>query len=180
MATMTFGAQARRYAGRVNWYLVVAAILATSFGIVIIQSAGLHTDPGEYRKQILYAILGIGVMIGFARIDYRDLSKWAPGLYVVTLLLLAFILRGGHSSHGAQRWISLGPLGTFQPSEPAKLILAISIATVLTRWNCERLQDIWRPLVAAAIPALLILKQPDLGTTLVVLAILSAQLFFGL
>ena len=79
MATMTFGAQARRYANRINWYLVVAALLITSFGIVIIQSAGLHTDPGEYRKQILYAILGIGVMIGFARIDYRDPTAWPHG-----------------------------------------------------------------------------------------------------
>ena len=180
MATMTFGAQARRYAGRVNWYLVVAALLVTSFGIVIIQSAGLHTDPGEYRKQILYAFLGIGVMIGFSRIDYRDLSKWAPGLYVVTLLLLAFILRGGHSSHGAQRWISLGPLGTFQPSEPAKLILAISIAWVLCKGEYTKLTELWKPLLMVAIPALLVAKQPDLGTALVFMAIMSAQLFFGL
>jgi rod shape determining protein RodA len=180
MATLTLGAQAKRYAGRVNWWLVAGSIVVTAFGIVIIQSAGLHTDPGEYRKQILYAIIGIGVMIGFSRIDYRDLAKWAPALYVIIVLLLAFILRGGHSSHGAQRWISLGPLGTFQPSEPAKLILAISIAWVLCKGEYAKLTELWKPLLMVAIPALLVVKQPDLGTALVFMAILTAQLFFGL
>ena len=78
---------------------------------MIIQSAGLHTDPGEWRKQILYAILGVGIMAAFSRIDYRDLSKFAPALYVVIVLLLAFILRGGHSSHGAQRCRSVASRG---------------------------------------------------------------------
>ncbi len=180
MATHSFGAQARRYASHVNWFLVAACIAITIFGIVIIQSAGLHTDPGEYHKQILYAILGLAVMIVFSRIDYRDLAKWAPAMYVVIVLLLAFILRGGHSSHGAQRWISLGPLGTFQPSEPAKLILAISIAWVLCKGEYTKLTELWKPLLMVAIPALLVAKQPDLGTALVFLAIMSAQLFFGL
>jgi rod shape determining protein RodA len=113
-------------------------------------------------------------------IDYRNWRRWAPGLYIVNLLLLGFILRGGHSALGAQRWISLGPLGTFQPSEPAKLVLAISIAFVLCRHTYDRFQDLWKPLLVAAIPALLILKQPDLGTSLVIGAILTVQLFFGL
>ena len=95
-------------------------------------------------------------------------------------MLLAFILRGGHSAFGAQRWISLGPLGTFQPSEPAKLVVAIALATVLCRGTYQNFQDIWKPLLTAAVPALLILKQPDLGTTLAVLAILSVELFFAL
>ena len=180
MATLTFSLQARRYLSHVNWFLIAASIAITAFGIVIIQSAGLHTDPGEWRKQILYAILGLGVMAVFTRIDYRNLSKFAPAFYVIIVLLLAFILRGGHSSHGAQRWISLGPLGTFQPSEPAKLILAISIAWVLCKGEYTKISELWKPLVMVAIPALLVAKQPDLGTALVFLAIMSAQLFFGL
>ena len=112
--------------------------------------------------------------------DRRSWQRWAVGLYVVNLLLLLFILRGGHSALGAQRWISLGPLGTFQPSEPAKLVIAISLAAVLCRGTYENLQDLWKPLLTVAIPALLILKQPDLGTSLVLLAILTAELFFAL
>ena len=182
MATISLGSQTRRTLRAVNWPLVVACVLVSLLGILTIQSADLHTsDPnGEYKKQGLYAVLGLGVMIAMSRVDYRQLQRIAPALYGVNLLLLLFILKGGHSALGAQRWIKLGPLGTFQPSEPAKVILAISIAYVLCRWEYKRLQDLWRPLAAVGIPALLILKQPDLGTTLVILAILSAQLFFGL
>ena len=182
MAVLTLGPGPKRYLRNFNWPLAIASVLLTFVGVFCIESADLHTaDPsGEFRKQILYAFLGIPLMIGFSFIDYRNWQRWAPGLYAANLVLLLFILRGGHSALGAQRWISLGPLGTFQPSEPAKLILAISIATVLCRGTYDRLQDLWKPLLAVAIPALLILKQPDLGTSLVVLAILSSQLFFGL
>jgi rod shape determining protein RodA len=74
----------------------------------------------------------------------------------------------------------LGPLGTFQPSEPAKLIVAIALAATLCRGSYDKLQDLWKPLLVAGIPALLILKQPDLGTALVLLALLTMQLFLGL
>ena len=182
MAAFSLPAGTRRYVRNVNWSLAVACVVLTALGIVCIQSADLH-DPaaaGEYKKQMLYMLLGVPLMFGVSLIDYRNWQRWAPGLYVLNLLLLAFILRGGHSALGAQRWISLGPLGTFQPSEPAKLIIAISLANVLCRATYDRIQDLWKPLVAVAIPALLILKQPDLGTSLVVLAMLTAQLFFGL
>ncbi len=119
-------------------------------------------------------------MIAFSRIDYRNFSRWAPWLYGINLAVLLFVLKGGHNALGAQRWISLGPLGTFQPSEPAKLILAIFVAWGLCKWPFRRVEDLARPLVAVGIPALLIVKQPDLGTTLVLLSILSTQLFFGL
>ncbi len=182
MATLAFGSGARRYARNFNWPLAIAAIASTAVGIVCISSAGLHNAAfaGEARRQLVYVLLGIPVMIGVSMIDYRNWQRWAPALYGVNLLLLLFILRGGHSALGAQRWISLGPLGTFQPSEPAKLIVAIALAAVLCRGSYEKLQDLWKPLLAVAIPALLILKQPDLGTALVLLAILTVQLFFGL
>jgi rod shape determining protein RodA len=182
VAALTLGSGAKRFVRNFNWPLAIAAIAATAIGIVCIGSAGLHNPQfaGEARRQLIYVALGVAVMIGVSFVDYRNWQRWAPALYVVNLLLLLFILRGGHSVLGAQRWISLGPLGTFQPSEPAKLILAIALAAVLCRGSYERLQDLWKPLLTVAIPALLILKQPDLGTALVLLAILTTQLFLGL
>lgn len=182
MATIALPYETRRYLRNVNWYLITAALFMTLFGVIAIQSADLHNAyaASEYKKQIFYAIVGIAVMYLFSRIDYRNFQRWAPWLYGVNLLLLAFVLKGGHQALGAQRWISLGPLGTFQPSEPAKLILAIFVAWGLCKWPFYRLEDLARPLVALGVPALLIVKQPDLGTTLVLLAILSTQLFFGL
>jgi rod shape determining protein RodA len=182
MAVLALGSDTRRFIRNFNWSLAVACVLVSLLGILCIQSADLHTADaaGEYKKQIVYILIGIPLMIGVALVDYRNWQRWAPVLYVLNLGLLVFILRGGHSAMGAQRWISLGPLGTFQPSEPAKLILAISLAAVLCKSTYDRIQDLWKPLLAAAIPALLIVKQPDLGTSLVVLAILAVQLFFGL
>jgi rod shape determining protein RodA len=182
MAVLSLDIDARRFIRNFNWTLAIAPVLIAILGVLCIQSADLH-DPdasGEFKKQIVYFVLGVPLMIGFSLIDYRNWQRWAPVLYIVNLLLLLFILRGGHSAMGAQRWISLGPLGTFQPSEPAKLVVAISLAYVLCRNTYDRIQDLWKPLVTVAIPALLILKQPDLGTSLVIVAILTAQLFFGL
>jgi len=182
MAVLALQSGTKRYFRNFNWLLALPAIFITFIGIVCIRSAGLHaTDStGEFQKQILYLIAGVPVMVGLSCIDYRVWQRWAPGLYAVNLLLLLFILRGGHSAMGAQRWISLGPLGTFQPSEPAKLVIAISLAAVLCRGAYENFQDLWKPLLTVAIPALLIVKQPDLGTSLVLVAILTVELFFGL
>ena len=181
MAVLALGSDARRYVRNFNWSLAIACVLVSALGIVCIQSADLHgAGTSEYQKQIIYVLLGIPLMVGFSFIDYRTWQRWAPGLYIVNLALLVFILRGGHSALGAQRWIAVGSFFTFQPSEAAKLILAISIAAVLCKSTYDRIQDLWKPLVLAAVPALLILKQPDLGTSLVIGAILTAQLFFGL
>ncbi|MGH7737276.1 MAG: rod shape-determining protein RodA [Candidatus Tyrphobacter sp.] len=172
----------RRYLRNFNWAIALPCIAVSLLGVLCVQSAGLH-DPsaaGEYRRQILYVAIGVALMIGLSLLDYRSLRRWAPWLYGLNVLLLLFILRGGHAAFGAQRWISLGPLGTFQPSEPAKLIVAIALAAVLCSGRYERLTSLWKPLVTVAIPALLILKQPDLGTALVLLAILTTMLFFGL
>ena len=178
----SFSSAGRRWLRSFNWPLAIAPVLVTMLGVLMIASADLHNPSAaaEYKKQIFYAIMGSGLMIGFSYIDYRNWRRWALYIYGVNFALLAFILVAGHTAKGAVRWITLGPLGTFQPSEPAKLFLAIAIAAALCRGDYKRLRDLWLPLGLTAIPALLILKQPDLGTTLVILAILTAQLFFGL
>jgi rod shape determining protein RodA len=163
-----------------EWPLAIACFLITSIGVVCIASAASHSSAalGEAKKQIIYAVAGLGLMAGCAFLDYRRWRRLALPLYVVMLALLAFILFKGNTAHGAIRWIAIGPF-QFQPSEPAKLIIAISIAALLARGTYTRIQDLWLPLVAVALPALLVLKQPDLGTTLVLVAILTAQLYFG-
>ncbi|HEY6326263.1 MAG TPA: rod shape-determining protein RodA [Candidatus Cybelea sp.] len=182
MAVLALTSDTRRYFRNFNWWLAAGGLLIALVGLVCIRSADLHSpgSAGEFQKQILYLVLGVCVMIGISFVDYRTWQRWAPALYAINVLLLLFILRGGHSAMGAQRWISLGPLGTFQPSEPAKLVIAISLAAVLCRGTYENLQDLWKPLLTVAIPALVILKQPDLGTSLVLLAILTVVLFFAL
>jgi rod shape determining protein RodA len=164
------------------WPLAIACVLVTLAGIVFIHSATLH-DPSaamEYKRQMVYAVAGIALMFGIAFVDYHFWQRYALPIYLVCVGLLAFILVKGHGAMGAVRWISLGPLGTFQPSEPVKFALAAAIAALLCRGTFKNFKELLLPLAAVAIPALLILKQPDLGTTLVIVTILLAELFFGL
>ncbi|MFN2460950.1 MAG: rod shape-determining protein RodA [Candidatus Velthaea sp.] len=171
----------RPWYARFNWTLAVACVVVTLFGLLFISSATLHTptEANEVRNQAIYALLGIALMFGIAFIDYHVWQRWALPMYVLNVGLLAFILFKGHSALGAQRWIAIGSFA-FQPSEPAKLSLAIATAALLCRGTFRKLQELLLPLIVAAVPALLILKQPDLGTTLVIGAILTAELFFGL
>jgi rod shape determining protein RodA len=164
-----------------NWALAVTCIAVACLGDLLIHSANLR-DAGarsEWHKQILYIVGGVAVMAVCSVTDYHRWQQWVRGLYVINVLLLALVLHGGHSALGAVRWISLGPLGTFQPSEPAKPILAVVIAAMLSRRGPIGPREILATIALIGVPALLILKQPDLGTALVVIAILSAELFFG-
>ena len=87
------------------------------------------------------------MMLGTAFIDYRVWRRWALPLYVVTLALLVFITFKGHAALGASRWIAVGPF-QFQPSEPAKVVLAIAIAALLSRGTFRKIQELWLPLLA--------------------------------
>ncbi len=171
----------RPWQSRFNWPLAAACIVLTLIGLVFIRSATLHEPyaASEWRNQAIYAAVGIAVMFGVAFVDYHRWQRWAIPIYVVTLLLLVFIAFKGHSALGAARWIQIGSF-TFQPSEPAKVALAIVIASLLARGTYRKIWELAIPLIVAGIPAVLILKQPDLGTTLVIGAILTAELGFGL
>src|ERR1700735_552615 len=126
MAVLALSGGARRFVRNFNWTLAIGGVLIALIGVGCIRSAGLHAGDAssEFKKQILYLGLGVTLMLGLSLVDYRNWQRWAPALYLLNVFLLLFILRGGHSAMGAQRWISLGPLGTFQPSEPAKLAVA--------------------------------------------------------
>ncbi|HMD03240.1 MAG TPA: FtsW/RodA/SpoVE family cell cycle protein, partial [Candidatus Baltobacteraceae bacterium] len=143
-----------------NWVMAGVTVVLALCGVLFIQSATLHDAyaGGEWRKQLLYVALGVPILALCAAIDYHRWQRWALALYAINLILLGLVMRGGHSALGAQRWISLGPLGTFQPSEPAKLILAIAIAAVLARHAHAGRKEIALTLGAVALPALLILK----------------------
>jgi rod shape determining protein RodA len=162
--------------------LAGACIAVTLIGIVFINSATLHEPyaSGEWKSQLIYALVGIAAMFGVAFVDYHRWERWALPIYVITVALLIFIAIKGHSALGAERWITIGGF-TFQPSEPAKVAVAIVVAALLSsRRRYTKLWEIGIPLLAVGLPALLILKQPDLGTALVLGAVLTAELAFGL
>jgi rod shape determining protein RodA len=166
---------------RFNWLLAGSCVAVTLLGLLFIRSATLHEPyaANEWKNQAIYGLVGILVMFGAAFVDYHRWKRWAIPIYLITLALLIFIAIKGHSALGAARWITIGGF-TFQPSEPAKVSIAIVVAALLCRGTYRQLWEVLVPLVVVAIPALLVLKQPDLGTTLVIGAILTAELAFGL
>ena len=164
-----------------DFVLVGVCVALSLSGILFIHSATLHdaAAAAEYRKQAAYFLVGLGVMGVFAYLDYRLWKRWWMTFYVLNLLLLGLVMVKGNSALGAQRWLAIGPF-QFQPAEPAKLAIAMTVAGLLAKGSFTKLTDLIEPLIVVMIPALLILKQPDLGTTLVIVAILSTELFFGL
>jgi cell division protein FtsW len=162
--------------------LVTLALLA--FGLVTVYSATSApaavggSNPNYYlERQGLYAILGIVLMVIAQRLDYRRLRLLAKPLVLVSLGLLAAVLVVGPPVNGARRWISFGP-AVFQPSELAKLALALWAAAYLSRRPAPRdLRELARPVGAmAGIYAGLLILEPDLGTAITLLVMLAAML----
>jgi cell division protein FtsW len=171
--------------GQIESHLLVLITLGlVAFGLVMVYSATsapaalARTDPMSYlKKQGIYALIGVGLMITAARFDYRRLRQLAPGLVLVALGGCLAVLAIGTRINGARRWIELGP-ATFQPSELAKLALAVWAAAYLCRRPAPRtLKELWRPVgILLGVFCLLILAEPDLGTAISLVVVLLAVL----
>jgi rod shape determining protein RodA len=167
--------------------LVTLALLLSGFGSVMVYSATFarlkaESLPPRYYldRQAIFAVVGIVAMTVLALFSYRRLKAWAWLAYgVAVMLLIAVLTPLGTTVAGAQRWISIG-IFQIQPSELTKLAVIIALAAVLAeRRGDSTLIDVIRCVVLVGVPALLIYLQPDLGTLLVLLAILGAMLLVG-
>ena len=161
--------------------LILVTLALVAFGLVMVYSATSASatvggsDPSYYlKRQGIYAALGIVLMIVAQRWDYRRLRRSSPVLVLASLGLLAAVLVVGPAINGARRWISFGP-AVFQPSELAKLALAIWAAGYLARKPAPRdLRELWRPVGAlAALFCVLLMLEPDMGTSIALLVMLD-------
>jgi cell division protein FtsW len=166
--------------------LVLVTLALTAFGLVMVYSAtsaravdGGNGRPMEYLlRQALFAGLGLVALLLAARTPYAFWRKIAPTFLVVSLVLLAGVLLVGQSVNGARRWVPLGPFA-FQPSELAKLALAVWVAAWLARKRRrpESLTELGKPLgLVAGLACILILVEPDLGTAVSVVVMLAGIL----
>jgi rod shape determining protein RodA len=123
-------------------------------------------------RQLIWYGLGTGVAIGMCLLDYRSILQWSVVIYWFSILLLiAVLIPGIGSTHGwgARRWIDLG-FFNLQPSEVAKLAVIFALSTFLSR-PIEELRlvgNFWKPIAMMALPFVLIMKEPDLGSAIVV------------
>ena len=164
-----------------DWALLGLVLLLCSMSVLEVHSATVHTKFASFgTKQILFIAAGLVGMFVLAKIDYHRLIDWSPwfyGIFVVSLVAVKVI---GHKALGARRWIGVGPI-QFQPSEWVKLVLILAMARYIANIGGRNLTwtEIFKAFGMVGVPMLLVLVQPDLGTTLTYAPILVAGLFLG-
>ena len=166
-----------------DWTLLAMVLVLCVLSVLEIYTATLHTKyVGFHSKQVFWIVGGLVAMFLFSKIDYHRMLDWAPWAYGVFLfsLLAVLVPHIGHKALGARRWIKLGPM-LFQPSEWMKLVLILMVARYFANLGGRSLtwRDIFKAFVLVGIPMLLVIREPDLGTTLTYLPILAAGLFLG-
>ena len=164
--------------------LVLVTLGLTAFGLVMVYSATSAPaalgggDPVFYlKRESIYAAIGVVLLLIASRVDYRTLRYLAPILMLASFGLCLSVLVLGEQVNGARRWLGVGPLA-FQPSELAKLSLAVWAAAYLSRHRApQSLKELARPIgITTGLFAGLILLEPDLGTVIAIGIVLGAIL----
>ena len=144
-------------------------------------TAGTGTpQKAFYLKQLLWYGLGLVAMIGSFLFNYKMLERWAYVIYGVCILLLVGVLFYGKYVGGSQRWLVFGPVSV-QPSEAVKLGVIIMLARHYSKFATTQgfmMRELIRPMLMTAIPCMLIVKQPDLGTALLIALIAVTMTVF--
>jgi rod shape determining protein RodA len=176
----------RRPAIVVDPFLIAGSVVAAIIGVVMVYTATrgplllAGTSPTHYlKRQALFVVLGIIAMAIVGFFDYRKLEAFGMAIYALSLVVLVAVLVphiGTHSPLGSARWFNLGPV-QIQPSEFAVLGLVIAVATYCSR-RPEGLtwRDVVKVLILGAVPIALVLKQPDLGTAIIMSIVLVVML----
>jgi rod shape determining protein RodA len=173
----------RRLISHFDWTLLLLTLALLGVGVIGVYSAtyvnGRGVSPWAVR-QLSWSALGLAGMFAAFAVDYRRLEGWVYLLYSGSLMLLLLVPLLGTVGGGARRWIDLG-FFSLQPSELAKLTLLLVLARYFHRYvppNGYGLRDILYPLVLLAIPAGLVLGEPNLGTA-VILGLLFVSVVFA-
>jgi rod shape determining protein RodA len=152
-----------------DWALLAIVAAITGIGVLEIYSS-THASgmAGIQWKQLMWVGLGIIGMFVISRIDYHTLLDQAPALYLFGIATLLIVLAIGHSHSGAKRWLAVGVVN-LQVSELMKLIIIIVLARYFSEVRTDRLTltDLVKVAILTIVPVALILKQPDLGTAMV-------------
>ncbi|MGB8701342.1 MAG: rod shape-determining protein RodA [Thermosynechococcaceae cyanobacterium] len=159
-------------------YLFWTPILLTGLGGLLIRSTELHQGWTDWSQHWIVGAVGIGLMLLFARLNYKTLLSLHWLIYGLTSLALLAVKFVGTSALGAQRWINIAGFNV-QPSEFAKLGLIISVAALLHHRPADTIPAVLRTLLITALPWGLVFIQPDLGTSLVFGAITLGMLYWG-
>lgn len=173
------GLSLREKIRHVSWSFVALLCVLSGIGIMMLISAADGSMEPWAGRQLVRFLISIVIMLGVAMIDIRIWMRYAYVFYVISLVLLAAVEVRGTIGMGAQRWIDLGVI-QLQPSELMKVALVLSLARYFHGASLEEVARptfLIMPLVLVLIPAAMVLKQPDLGTAMM-LVLSSGAMFF--
>ena len=174
----------RRRLFHLDWYLIINGLVLLGVGILNLISATRSIDSGTLNlltKQLVAFVIGLAAILVVTNWDYRLIAAYSRYFYISGLVLVLIVLIIGTIAGGAKRWLTI--LGiAFQPSELMKPIMILLLANMLSQRKKENeplgMGDILLPLAYIIVPCILILKQPDLGTAVVILLSCFSLLWF--
>jgi rod shape determining protein RodA len=165
-----------------DWALLIITLALCSLGILQIYSATHDTTwRNAWWKQVIYVVLGFVLLWIVTRIDYHTLLSQVPLFYGLTIAALLLTFAVGRTVFGGRRWIPLLGGFHFQASEFAKLVIILLVARFVSGIKKDRIEarDLVKLSAVVGVPAVLVLLQPDLGTSLTYLPVLAVGLFLG-
>lgn len=153
---------------RLDPWLLVLLLFIMSFGLLVLYSGSGSSEAAVHRQLVRYGVALLGMVI-ITQINLRHVQRWMPLLYIAGLLLLVAVLLFGVGAKGAQRWLAIPGLPRFQPSEIMKLVVPLTVSWYLaSRPRPPQLSHVIIAMALVLVPMMLIAKQPDLGTSLLI------------
>ena len=175
----------RRLVINFDWLLLFLVLGICALGLLNIYSAGFSLSDVRlkslYMKQLEWMGIGLFFMILAFSLDYRIITRQAYTLYFISLILLLLVIVVGYSTRGSQRWIALAGF-SLQPSELMKLTLILSLAKYFDNHKIEGgylLRDLILPFLMVLVPFILVLRQPDMGTGVILILIFISITFLA-
>lgn len=164
----------RRLVEYFDWWMLTLTMIAAAIGLVVLYSAvnaGTDTHLSSlFGRQMVWYGTGAVLMIAAFLVNYKMFERWGHVVYIACVLMLVAVIFFGKYVGGSKRWLVLGP-ASIQPSEMVKLAVIIMLARYyarIVRTEGIRLREMLTPVVITAIPFVLIVRQPDLGTAMVI------------
>ncbi len=170
----------RRELGTFDWPLFLAVLTVCALGLLLIHSATFQNPAldGLVKRQLFWVLAGLAALLLVLAIDYHTLAEFTPVLYVLTLLLLLYLVFFGRAIAGTRGWLELGPMN-IQPAEFAKVVLVLAVAGYAAAGAGLKLGlgGLVSLGLIAGLPILLVLRQPDLGTASTMVPVLLVAVF---
>jgi rod shape determining protein RodA len=173
----------RRLVEYFDWWMLTLTVVAGLIGLVALYSAvnaGTDTHPGLFKRQLVWYAAGTVVMVAVFLVDFKVFERWGHLYYVFCLGMLVAVHVFGRYVGGSKRWLVLGPVSV-QPSEMVKLAVIIMLAKYfarVVRTDGIRFRELLAPIIITALPFVLIVRQPDLGTAMMVLLIAASMTMY--